>query len=71
MDVPADMTCLPIDRPDNEANTTGCKGIGEPATIPTGGAVANAIANALGVRLTDTPMTPAHVVAALAAGREG
>ena len=71
MDVPVDMTCLPIDRPDDEANTTGCKGIGEPATIATGGAVANAIANAIGVRLTDTPMTPAHIVAALAAGREG
>jgi xanthine dehydrogenase YagR molybdenum-binding subunit len=71
MDVPADMTCIPIDRADPEANTTGCKGIGEPATIPTGGALANAIADATGVRITDTPMTPAHIVAALAAGREG
>ncbi len=71
LDVPTDMTCVPIDRPDPEANHTGCKGIGEPATIPTGGAIANAIYDAIGVRLTDTPMTPAHVVAALAARREG
>ncbi len=71
LDVPADMTCVPIDVPDDEANTTGAKGIGEPATIPTGGAIANAIYDAIGVRLTATPMTPAHVVEALAAGREG
>ncbi|KPK02648.1 MAG: aldehyde oxidase [Gemmatimonas sp. SG8_28] len=71
LDVPADMTCLPIDVPDTEANTAGAKGIGEPATIPTGGAIANAIYDAIGVRLTDTPMTPAHVVQALAARGEG
>jgi len=71
LDVPADMTCIPIDVPDNEANTAGAKGIGEPATIPTGGAIANAIYDAIGVRLTDTPMTPAHVVQALAARGEG
>ena len=71
LDVPADMSCVPIDRPDPEANHTGCKGIGEPATIPTGGAIANAIYDAIGVRLTATPMTPAHVVQALAARGEG
>ncbi|MBE0591814.1 MAG: xanthine dehydrogenase family protein molybdopterin-binding subunit [Gemmatimonadales bacterium] len=71
LDVPADMTCVPIDVPDNEANTAGAKGIGEPATIPTGGAIANAIYDAIGVRLIATPMTPAHVVQALAARGEG
>ena len=35
IDVPADMTVLPIDLHDSEANTTGAKGLGEPATIPT------------------------------------
>lgn len=71
LDVPADMACVPIDVPDNEANTAGAKGIGEPATVPTGGAVANAIFDAIGVRLTATPMTPAHIVQALAARGEG
>jgi xanthine dehydrogenase YagR molybdenum-binding subunit len=66
LDVPADMTCVPIDVPDPEANIAGAKGIGEPATIPTGAAIANAVYDAIGVRLTATPMTPAHVVDALA-----
>ncbi|HEY3381632.1 MAG TPA: xanthine dehydrogenase family protein molybdopterin-binding subunit [Vicinamibacterales bacterium] len=62
MDVPADMTCLPIDPHDTECNTVGAKGLGEPATIPTAAAIANAIFNATGVRLTDTPMNPMRMV---------
>ncbi|UCD23748.1 MAG: xanthine dehydrogenase family protein molybdopterin-binding subunit [Gemmatimonadota bacterium] len=69
LDVPADMTCLPIDLNDTEANTTGAKGIGEPATIPTAPAVANAIYNATGVRVTGTPIDPTKLVSALAAAR--
>ncbi|MDH3456750.1 MAG: xanthine dehydrogenase family protein molybdopterin-binding subunit [Gemmatimonadota bacterium] len=71
LDVPADMTCVPIDIPDPEANIAGAKGIGEPATIPTGAAIANAIYDAIGVRLTATPMTPAHIVQALANAERG
>ncbi|HXF09573.1 MAG TPA: xanthine dehydrogenase family protein molybdopterin-binding subunit [Desulfuromonadaceae bacterium] len=43
----------------------GVIGIGEPATVPTAGAIANAVANALGVRVPSLPMTPAKVLAAL------
>ena len=43
----------------------GVIGIGEPATIPTAAAIANAVANALGVRVTSLPITPAKVLAAL------
>ncbi len=43
----------------------GVIGIGEPATIPTAAAIANAVANALGVRVSDLPITPAKVLAAL------
>jgi xanthine dehydrogenase YagR molybdenum-binding subunit len=43
----------------------GVIGIGEPVTIPTASAVANAVANALGVRVTRLPITPARVLAAL------
>jgi xanthine dehydrogenase YagR molybdenum-binding subunit len=43
----------------------GVIGIGEPATVPTAGAIANAVANALGVRVTSLPITPAKVLAAL------
>jgi xanthine dehydrogenase YagR molybdenum-binding subunit len=40
-------------------------GIGEPVTIPTAAAIANAVANALGVRVNSLPITPARVLAAL------
>jgi xanthine dehydrogenase YagR molybdenum-binding subunit len=43
----------------------GVIGIGEPATIPTAAAIANAVANAIGVRVTSLPITPAKVLAAL------
>lgn len=43
----------------------GVIGIGEPVTIPTAAAIANAVANALGVRVNSLPITPARVLAAL------
>jgi xanthine dehydrogenase YagR molybdenum-binding subunit len=43
----------------------GVIGIGEPVTIPTAAAIANAVANAIGVRVTSLPMTPPRVLAAL------
>jgi xanthine dehydrogenase YagR molybdenum-binding subunit len=46
----------------------GVIGIGEPVTIPTASAVANAVANALGVRVSNLPITPARVLAALGRG---
>lgn len=58
LDVSAGHDCLPIDVPDDAFNTTGAKGLGEPATIPTAAAIGNAVADALGVRVTDAPLTP-------------
>jgi xanthine dehydrogenase YagR molybdenum-binding subunit len=43
----------------------GSVGIGEVATVPTSPAVANAILNATGVRLTELPIRPDRLVAAL------
>jgi CO/xanthine dehydrogenase Mo-binding subunit len=43
----------------------GAKGIGEPTTIPTAPAIANAIAHAVGVRIRDLPITPDRVLRAL------
>jgi xanthine dehydrogenase YagR molybdenum-binding subunit len=71
LDVPVEVECVPIDRPDSEANTTGSKGIGEPATIPTAAALANAVYDATGVRMTDTTIDPARLIAALDAARKG
>ena len=44
----------------------GVIGIGEPPTISTHAAVANAVFNAIGVRVSTTPLTPDKVLAALA-----
>jgi len=49
----------------------GAKGIGEPALTPAAPAVANAVADALGVRIHELPLTPERVLKALAAAREG
>jgi xanthine dehydrogenase YagR molybdenum-binding subunit len=69
MDIPEDITSLPIDPKDTECNTTGCKGLGEPATIPTASAVANAVYNATGVRVTENVINPT-TLARLLSGRK-
>jgi xanthine dehydrogenase YagR molybdenum-binding subunit len=43
----------------------GVIGIGEPATVPTASAIANAVANAIGVRIMSLPITPDKVLNAL------
>lgn len=43
----------------------GAKGIGEPALNPVPAAIANAIYNAVGVRITDLPITPEKILATL------
>lgn len=63
-DVPPIENIL-IDVPDTRANSTGAKGAGEPGIIPTAAAIANAVADALGVRITELPITPARVLEAL------
>jgi xanthine dehydrogenase YagR molybdenum-binding subunit len=65
-DVPADLVCHPIDMHDTECNTTGTKGLGEPATIPAAAAIANAFYHATGIRITEAPISLAKVVALLA-----
>ncbi len=46
-------------------NNAHARGIGEPATVPTAAAVANAIAHATGIRPTALPITPARILEAL------
>jgi xanthine dehydrogenase molybdenum-binding subunit len=43
----------------------GAKGIGEPGSVPTAPAIANAIYDAVGVRIKELPITPERVLAAL------
>lgn len=49
-------------------NNTGTIGIGEPATIPTAAAIANAVGDALGVHVRQLPITPKAVLETLAKG---
>ena len=45
----------------------GAKGVGEPPIIPGAAAIANAIQDAIGARVTEVPITPERVLAALQA----
>jgi CO/xanthine dehydrogenase Mo-binding subunit len=49
----------------DEAGPYGAKGIGEPGLVPTAPAIANAIYDAVGIRLKKLPMTPERVLKAL------
>ncbi len=70
LDVPGRIVSLPLDRPDDEANSTGSKGLGEPVTIPTAAAIANAVYHATGLRMTASPINPVTLCEKLAKGRK-
>ncbi len=55
---------LVIEEPDADG-PFGAKGIGEPGLVPTAPAIANAIYDAIGVRITDLPITAEKVLVAL------
>jgi xanthine dehydrogenase YagR molybdenum-binding subunit len=48
-----------------ENDKRGVIGLGEPPAVPICGAIGNAVANAIGVRVGKIPMTPEHVLNAL------
>jgi xanthine dehydrogenase YagR molybdenum-binding subunit len=54
-----------------EQRARGVIGIGEPPTIGTAAAIGNAVTNAIGVRVTEWPMTPRNVLNALSTVSEG
>jgi CO/xanthine dehydrogenase Mo-binding subunit len=61
LDIPEEMISLPIEIDDPQANNTGTKGLGEPVTIPTAAAVANAVFMATGTQFTRTPLNPIEI----------
>ena len=65
LDVPMIETVI-LESP-NPAHPFGVRGVGEHSIIPPAGAIANAIHDAVGVRLNSMPMAPHKVRAAIAA----
>ena len=55
-----------IETPAENGGPKGTKGVGEPPTVPTPGAIANAIARVIGAPVRQLPMTPERVWAAAA-----
>jgi xanthine dehydrogenase molybdenum-binding subunit len=49
----------------DEEGPFGAKGVGEPGLVPVAPAIANAIVDAIGIRITDLPITPEKILAAL------
>ena len=62
MNFPIDLEFIETDDPHGPF---GAKGVGEPGLVPTAPAIANAIYDAVGVRIRDLPITPEKVLAAL------
>jgi CO/xanthine dehydrogenase Mo-binding subunit len=57
-----------VETPTPNAGPKGSKGVGEPPCVATAGAIANAIAKAIGSRVRELPMTPERVWAASRGG---
>jgi len=54
----------------NPNHPYGIRGVGETSIVPPLAAVANAVSNAVGIRLTHVPMSPPRILAAINASRE-
>ena len=63
-DVP-DIDARIVSVADPIANHVGVKGLAEPPIIPTAPAIANAVFDAIGVQITELPLTPARVLRSL------
>ncbi|MBP2641284.1 MAG: aerobic-type carbon monoxide dehydrogenase, large subunit CoxL/CutL-like protein [Firmicutes bacterium] len=63
LDVPEIVSVIVEDQ--EPTGPFGAKGVGEPALIPTAAAIANAVYDAIGVRIYSLPITPEKVLAAL------
>ena len=70
--VSSGVTCIDtksLESP-NPNRAYGIRGVGETSIVPPLAAVANAVSNAVGVRMTHLPMSPPRILAAINASRE-
>ena len=68
LDLPARLTPLIIESP-HRSGPFGAKGVGETGILPVAPAIANAVRDATGVRITRLPLTPERVLEALGSGK--
>ena len=66
-DVPI-ITPLVVEVP-SDLGPLGARGVGEPPVVPVAATIANAIKDAVGVQMTEIPMTPEHVLVSIREGK--
>jgi CO/xanthine dehydrogenase Mo-binding subunit len=64
LDMPREIVPIIVEAPD-PTGPFGAKGLGEVPTLPTAPAIANAVADATGARVTTLPLTAERVLAAM------
>ncbi|MBV8056488.1 MAG: xanthine dehydrogenase family protein molybdopterin-binding subunit, partial [Deltaproteobacteria bacterium] len=69
LDLPLIETCI-VEVP-TPGHPLGIRGVGEVSIVPPPAAVANAIAHAVGVRMTELPMSPPRLLKAILSKRDG
>ena len=69
LDIPDEIIPILVEQPHPDG-PFGAKGLGETALIPAPPAIANAVADAVGARITDLPITPEKVFLAMQRKRE-
>jgi len=67
IDFPIHVECIETD---DQNGPFGAKGVGEPGLVPTAPAIANAVYDAIGVRIKSLPITPEKILAALRERKE-
>ncbi|TNC27787.1 xanthine dehydrogenase family protein molybdopterin-binding subunit [Amycolatopsis alkalitolerans] len=67
-DMPDRLTPIIVESP-HRTGPFGAKGVGETAIIPMAPAIANAVRDATGVRITRLPLTPERILTAMTEGR--
>jgi xanthine dehydrogenase YagR molybdenum-binding subunit len=65
-DIPASIDVGFIDEHDEHASPIGARGIGELGGTGVAAAIANAVFDAVGVRVREVPILPAHILEGLA-----